>query len=320
MASQPQPPSSGQPYAPGQPPTASEAQAPAASEAQAPAASEAQSTVPSEGQAGASRPGATPDQPAAPGQSPPAGAEAPRSEPGFRMRGRLRRRLRYLRTVRELSYRDLGGLMFDLHRFGGRRDELLGAKLTRLGELDNELRAIEHTLEDRQPVTVLREAGVLACLRCAAIHSSEDNFCPHCGLSVARDTERPLTTAPDALPSTVPAAGTEAAGPSPLPPSPLAATPGGPPAHSQATASPAPQPKPAPEPQPAPAPKPGPALAPVPTQQYATSREEADAVQAPAPADAPSSERSGEDVAESPVDQPTEIVRRSERPEGSTSE
>ncbi len=95
--------------------------------------------------------------------------------------------------------------MFDLHRFGGRRDELLAAKLGRLGEVDSELRAIENVLEQRQPVTVLREAGVLACLRCAAIHSSEDNYCPHCGLSVSPSAERPLSTAPEAQPGAAPA-------------------------------------------------------------------------------------------------------------------
>ncbi len=165
MASQPQPPSSGQSSDPG--------------------------LVTASGEG--STPDQPPAQPPAPAQTPPAGAEPPRSEPGFRARGRLRRRLSYLRTVRELSYRDLGGLMFDLHRFGGRRDELLSAKLARLGEVDGELRAIEKTLNERQPVTVLREAGVLACLRCAAIHSSEDNFCPHCGLSASPSAERPLT-------------------------------------------------------------------------------------------------------------------------------
>jgi hypothetical protein len=148
----------------------------------------------------------------------PAGAEPPSSEPGFRQRGRMRRRLRYLRAARELSYRDLGGLMFDLHRFGGRRDELLAAKLARLGQLDGELRALEHALHDRQPVTVLRQAGVVACARCAAIHSSEDRFCPICGLPLARDAERPLATAPSAPHTRPPAAPQQHTGAPPFPP------------------------------------------------------------------------------------------------------
>ena len=39
------------------------------------------------------------------------------------------RRACFLRQARELAYRDLGGLVFDLHRFGGRNDELVIAKL-----------------------------------------------------------------------------------------------------------------------------------------------------------------------------------------------
>lgn len=137
---------------------------------------------------GAPEPSAQPDQP---------GEQAKRERsPGFRTRGRMRRRLQYLRTARELSYRDLGGLTFDLYRFGGRREELMAAKLQRLLQIDTELRALERALDRRLPFTVLREAGVIACPRCAEVHSEEDRFCPHCGMPVAPDAERPLATAP----------------------------------------------------------------------------------------------------------------------------
>jgi hypothetical protein len=122
--------------------------------------------------------------------------EAPAArKPGFRERGRMRRRLRYLRKARELAYRDLGGLTFTLYRFGGRREELMAAKLERLATIDRELRALEKALGAEQPYTVLREAGVVACPRCAEIHSSEDRFCPSCGLERSPDAELPLTTA-----------------------------------------------------------------------------------------------------------------------------
>src|SRR5262249_40756355 len=106
--------------------------------------------------------------------------------PGFRAQGRARRRLRFLRKARELAYRDLGGLVFDLHRFGRRNDPLVLAKLGTLREIDTELRSLEVALDERQSLTILREAGVTACPRCAAIHSGEDNFCPNCGLPVTR--------------------------------------------------------------------------------------------------------------------------------------
>src|ERR1700757_4247302 len=72
------------------------------------------------------------DQPSpAPAASPPADlleAPAPEGE-NFRERGRLRRRLRYLRRLREIALRDLGGLVYDLHRFRRERPELVEGKL-----------------------------------------------------------------------------------------------------------------------------------------------------------------------------------------------
>jgi hypothetical protein len=125
----------------------------------------------------------------APEESQPAGATSSPEPPGFRSRGSARRRARFLRKARELGYRDLGGLVFNLHRFGQRNDALVLAKLTTLGHIDTELRALEDALRERRAVTVLREAGITACARCAAIHSSEDNFCPNCGLPMKRHVE-----------------------------------------------------------------------------------------------------------------------------------
>jgi hypothetical protein len=39
------------------------------------------------------------------------------AEPGFCERGRMRRRARYLRRLRELQMRDIGGFVLELHRF-----------------------------------------------------------------------------------------------------------------------------------------------------------------------------------------------------------
>lgn len=117
-------------------------------------------------------------------------------QPGFGSRGRARRRARFLRRARELAYRDLGGLVFNLHRFGQRNDALVLGKLNTLGHIDTELRAIEAALGERRSVTVLREAGITACPRCAAIHASEDRFCPNCGLPMRRDADLPIAGAP----------------------------------------------------------------------------------------------------------------------------
>ncbi len=122
----------------------------------------------------------------APDPSAPAGLEvqpaAPPGESSFRERGRLRRRLRYLRRVRELGFRDLGGLVFDLHRFRRERTELVAGKLGALAVVDVELRALEKVLSDRRDFVVLREPGIAACPRCAALHGSDANYCPNCGL------------------------------------------------------------------------------------------------------------------------------------------
>lgn len=108
-------------------------------------------------------------------------ADAP-GAPSFRDRSRLRRRLRYLRRVRELGFRDLGGLVFDLHRFGREGSGLIAGKLGALAAVDVELRALETVLDDRQEYVVLREPGIAACPRCAALHGSDAHFCPNCGL------------------------------------------------------------------------------------------------------------------------------------------
>jgi hypothetical protein len=137
--------------------------------------------------------------------SQPADAPAVVEQPGFGSRGRARRRARFLRKARELAYRDLGGLVYNLHRFGQRNDELVLAKLNTLGQIDLQLRALDNALAIREPITVLREAGITACPRCAAIHSSEDRFCPNCGLSMARHVDLPIAGAAAAAP---PPAGT----------------------------------------------------------------------------------------------------------------
>ena len=129
------------------------------------------------------------EQPAAPSSQQEPSQQSPPAQTGFGSRGRARRRARFLRRARELAYRDLGGLVFNLHRFGARNDALVLSKLATLIHIDGELRTIETALRERHPVTVLREAGIAACPRCAAIHGSEDRFCPNCGLPMAGATQ-----------------------------------------------------------------------------------------------------------------------------------
>src|SRR4051812_36103340 len=129
---------------------------------------------------------------AAPAGAEPADPAAP-PQPSFRNRGRLRRRLRFLRRVRELGFRDLGGLVFDQHKFARLDEELVRGKVTALAAVDAELRALEDALGDRRQVTELREPGITACPRCGTLHGSDANFCPSCGLA----TSGPRTIAGD---------------------------------------------------------------------------------------------------------------------------
>lgn len=107
----------------------------------------------------------------------------PARRPGFRERGRLRRRLRFLREARELGFRDLGGLVFDQHRFQRPNDALVQGKVSAIDAADRELRMIEDVLLARRPYEELFVAGVSACQRCGALHGSDARFCPQCGLA-----------------------------------------------------------------------------------------------------------------------------------------
>ncbi len=96
--------------------------------------------------------------------------------PATERRSRLRRRTRYLRRVRELLLRDLGGLVYEIHRStGGDRghhESLVRAKAERLAALDSELFALEARLGAEHPETVLREPGVGgSCPSCGELHA-----------------------------------------------------------------------------------------------------------------------------------------------------
>jgi hypothetical protein len=109
-------------------------------------------------------------------------APAPQHRPGFRERGRLRRRLRFLREARELGYRDIGGLVVDQHRFQRPNAALVADKVAAVDAIDRELRAIEDVLGAHKPYEELFVPGVSACQRCGALHGTDARFCPHCGL------------------------------------------------------------------------------------------------------------------------------------------
>jgi len=104
-----------------------------------------------------------------------------------RARGRARRRLRYLRQLRDLQLRDLGGLVFDLYRFGEQREALVRGKLDAIIATDKEIATLETRLGLAPPGRVLeiRQPGVGgACASCGAFHASDARFCSTCGVEL----------------------------------------------------------------------------------------------------------------------------------------
>ena len=101
---------------------------------------------------------------------------------GLRERSRTRRRARYLRRLRELQLRDIGGFLVELHRFGREKPDVLKAKVEAAAETDRELRALQQALDDDRSLTELREPGIGgACPSCGTVHGSADRYCSWCG-------------------------------------------------------------------------------------------------------------------------------------------
>jgi hypothetical protein len=168
-----------------------------ASDAPAPAA------PPSAAPSAPALPAAT--QPPAPAQGDTVVAEPAPRRPGFRARGRMRRRLRYLRKLRELQVRDLGGLVFDLRRFERKRDDLVARKIDQIRACDDELRALERALDERRDLRDVREPGIGGtCPRCFAIYGSADKFCASCGAAFGGAVQGPAAQIPLSPPITMP--------------------------------------------------------------------------------------------------------------------
>jgi hypothetical protein len=125
--------------------------------------------------------------------------------PSTQRRGRMRRRLRHLRRVREVLLRDLGGMVFEIHRSGqggaDAQSRLVGAKLARLDTVNQELHELEGILGDRKGM-VMREPGIGgSCPLCGELYGSDARFCWACGTPVAPGAARPVTaSSAEALP------------------------------------------------------------------------------------------------------------------------
>jgi hypothetical protein len=129
-------------------------------------------------------------EPEIPETPPPAGtdpAEAAAAPPSIRRRGQARRRLRTLQRLREVALRDLGGLVYEIHRSGtpqdrARHDGLVAEKARSLAALDVEIAMLAERLRVARGDTVLRLPGVGgACAVCGELSGSTASFCSACG-------------------------------------------------------------------------------------------------------------------------------------------
>lgn len=89
--------------------------------------------------------------------------------------GLLRRERRILLRAREAELQDLGGLMVEMYRRGGFRDDLLAERASTVVGIDARLAEIEELLQNR---------GHVARCECGAPVLRGSHFCPNCGRSL----------------------------------------------------------------------------------------------------------------------------------------
>ncbi len=113
-------------------------------------------------------------------------------------RGKLRRRVAFLRAAREVLLRDLGGFMYELHRTAHDHEaeahrRLREIKLERLTRVDAELHELEVLLDDVRRQVLIREPGVGGeCPQCGELYGSAAHFCSQCGLPLTDAARREL--------------------------------------------------------------------------------------------------------------------------------
>jgi hypothetical protein len=96
--------------------------------------------------------------------------------------GLLRRERRALLKAREDALRDLGGLLVEMYRRGGFRDDLLAERAAAVVGIDARLGEIEQ---------LLHGARKIPRCECGAPVLRGSHFCPNCGRSLEPETAPP---------------------------------------------------------------------------------------------------------------------------------
>lgn len=128
------------------------------------------------------------------------GAEAV-SPTGSRERGRMRRRLRELRRLREAQLLELGALVLEAHRQDRDDSPVIKTKAAEAAATDAEARAVAEALDADAGLDTVVTAGIAGpCPTCGTLASTAWRFCSTCGT--------PLDGRPDAAPRDVNTAAT----------------------------------------------------------------------------------------------------------------
>jgi hypothetical protein len=110
---------------------------------------------------------------------------------GSRERGRMRRRLRELRRLREAQLLELGALMLEAHRHGRDDTPIVKAKAAEAAATDSEARALAEALDTDAGLETVVATGIAGpCPTCGILVSTSARFCSNCGT--------PLDGRPDA--------------------------------------------------------------------------------------------------------------------------
>jgi hypothetical protein len=99
-----------------------------------------------------------------------------------RERGRLRRRLRELRRLREAQLLELGALVLEAHKHGRDETPVIKSKAAEAAATDAEARAVATALGTDGGLDTVVSAGIAGpCPTCGTLASTAARFCATCG-------------------------------------------------------------------------------------------------------------------------------------------
>src|SRR5205085_2101056 len=118
---------------------------------------------------------------------------------GSRERGRMRRRLRELRRLREAQLLELGALVLEAHKHGRADSPVIKTKASEAAATDAEARTLAEALDadanEHAAVTEVRDGRAaqeaLACPNCGAPADAGQLMCLECGQRLALGYKRP---------------------------------------------------------------------------------------------------------------------------------